>query len=344
MSTFIHCVAGACVAIGASGCGNSVEQDQVVVVDTRSQALSALDVLSINGDYSGCHGRTGSWSVALDSGAVLDHTALSVILNDVGCVLSLTELHTAVAGLDAISPPLVLGLSFAPTASAIPDSTDVNARLDRVDFAADFVITVVFSDDPAFGDPADNTAIAIPPEVIAHTPTAATDVPITVRPTVTFDATMDPATLTPLTFTLQLGGVPVGASVAYDVGSHTATLTPDLYLEVDTDYVVTVTTGVHDTGDTPLAADVSFTFRTSLCGQAPIELGTAESFAVLAASTITNTGGTTVTGNLGLSPGTSVVGFPPGIVNGEIHITDAAAAAAQADMAVAFNEAVGRSV
>ncbi|MEO5723988.1 MAG: ice-binding family protein [Ilumatobacteraceae bacterium] len=77
--------------------------------------------------------------------------------------------------------------------------------------------------------------------------------------------------------------------------------------------------------------------------QAPVGLGTASSFAVLAGATITNTGPSVITGGVGLSPGSAITGFPPGKVNGTIHAADAAAAQAQADVTTAYNDAAGRS-
>ncbi len=76
----------------------------------------------------------------------------------------------------------------------------------------------------------------------------------------------------------------------------------------------------------------------------PVALGSAAYFAVLAGSTVTNVGATTVTGDLGVSPGTAVTGFPPGTVSGTMHAGDPAAAQAQIDLTTAFNDAAGRSV
>ena len=66
-------------------------------------------------------------------------------------------------------------------------------------------------------------------------------------------------------------------------------------------------------------------------------LGTVQEFAVLGASTVTNTGSSIVNGNLGLSPGLSVTGFLPGIVNGTISVADAVAAQANNDAITAYN-------
>ena len=78
-------------------------------------------------------------------------------------------------------------------------------------------------------------------------------------------------------------------------------------------------------------------------GPGPVGRGTAAEYAVLGGSTVTNTGPSVLTGDLGLSPGTSITGFPPGTVNGTIHRTDAAALQAQKDLTTAYDDAAGRS-
>jgi len=71
---------------------------------------------------------------------------------------------------------------------------------------------------------------------------------------------------------------------------------------------------------------------------AQISLGTAQNFGVLGGSAVTNTGATSVNGNVGVSPGSSVTGFPPGVVvGGAIHSNDAVAMQAQNDLTTAYN-------
>jgi hypothetical protein len=78
--------------------------------------------------------------------------------------------------------------------------------------------------------------------------------------------------------------------------------------------------------------------------QPTVGLGNAAPFAVLAGSTVTNTGPSVISGDVGVSPGTAVTGFPPGQVNnGSVHTGDAVAAGAQSDLTTAYNDAAGRT-
>jgi hypothetical protein len=74
-------------------------------------------------------------------------------------------------------------------------------------------------------------------------------------------------------------------------------------------------------------------------------LGTAGNYAVMGATAITNTGPTVVNGNLAISPGgsTSVTGFPPGVVTGEMDMADADAVLAQTDLVTAYNDAAAET-
>jgi len=77
-----------------------------------------------------------------------------------------------------------------------------------------------------------------------------------------------------------------------------------------------------------------------------VKIGSASAYSVLAGSTVTNTGATTLPRSLGLYPGTSVTGFPPGVVGsgGSTDIANAAAQQAQADLTSGFNDGAGRAL
>jgi hypothetical protein len=71
------------------------------------------------------------------------------------------------------------------------------------------------------------------------------------------------------------------------------------------------------------------------------DLGVAGSYAVLGYATVTNTGTSIVNGNIGVSPGNSITGFPPGVLTGTIHLADADAQNAHAAASAAYTTAAG---
>jgi N,N-dimethylformamidase beta subunit-like protein/uncharacterized protein DUF4082/Big-like domain-containing protein len=114
-----------------------------------------------------------------------------------------------------------------------------------------------------------STAITPPPAPVpvAFSPSAAAaGVMNDARVRVTFDRALDPATVTPQTFTLApAGGAPVTATVAYDQVNQRATLTPLASLAVGTHYTAALDTGIRSAAGTPLASVVSWSFITARC-------------------------------------------------------------------------------
>ena len=94
---------------------------------------------------------------------------------------------------------------------------------------------------------------------------------------------------------------------------------------------------------TGLSLAALFAARPAHAAEAPAGLGTAPPYSVRAGSTVTNTGPTTLSGSLGLSPGTAITGFPPGRTGGSRHAADADAGQAKSDLTIAYNDAAGRA-
>jgi hypothetical protein len=149
---------------GASGAHNGTVSGHAEALDHSSHPLTIGGLLSVNGTYgAGCTNRaSGSWSMEIASGATLDNAPLSVVQGNTGCTLTVTDLVTD-AGTRHATPAIGLTTSYQGTASsfAIAGSNPIefyaNAKLSSVSFAADFMLTIEFSDDAA-GATGSNTA------------------------------------------------------------------------------------------------------------------------------------------------------------------------------------------
>lgn len=164
---------------------------------------------------------------------------------------------------------------------------------------------------------------------------------------VTFSEAMSSTSINSASFTVTGPGVnAVAGAVSYDVANKRAAFVPSSNLASATYFTATITTSVEDPAGNALANNYVWNFTTAAAGtvQPPIVLASTQGYVVIAGSTITNTGITNVTGDVGLSPGTAVTGFPPGILVGTQHISDASSVQAKLDLTTGYNNAAGRTL
>lgn len=83
---------------------------------------------------------------------------------------------------------------------------------------------------------------------------------------------------------------------------------------------------------------------TSMAAEPTVNLGSTASFAILAGETITNTGPTTINGDVGVHPGSTFPGQGDATINGVVHLADAVALEAQTDLVTAYNDASSRAL
>src|SRR5258708_8194802 len=132
--------------------------------------------------------------------------------------------------------------------------------------------------------------------------------------TATFNKAMNLATISASTFTVTSTGAGVSGQVTYISATNVPVFTAAT-LPASTNFTATITTGAKDTFGHPLAAAKIWTFTTSApCPPPALPTSAAAcTYRILSATTSTNTGASTVPGDLRLTPGSSVVGFqdPP---------------------------------
>ena len=201
------------------------------------------------------------------------------------------------------------------------------------------------------------------PTVISTLPVkGAAGVPTGNKLTATFSEAMDPLTITTTTVTLKRGTTVVSGAVTYS--GVTAVFTPTSILAANTTYTATITTGAKDLAGNALSSNYvwSFTSAAAAAGLAPVDLGTAGNFVILAKTGVSTTGTTAVVGDIGVSPvaASYVTGFSliadstntfstSSVVTGKIYAADyapptpAIMTTAIGDMQTAFTDAAGRT-
>ncbi len=302
--------------------GGSGGGDNAPVPPTVTSVLPVDGGISVplNTDVS------GTFSTEMDASTISDAT---FTVKQGASAVSGAVVYLAATKTATFTPDAILSSNMVYTGTITTGAQDAGALA----LASNFTWTFT------------TAANSAPPMVLSTAPlTSALEVSISKRPTATFDKAMDPATLNSSTFTLKQGTTPVSGTVTLDGLTNTARFTPSAPLALSTLYTATITTGVKDTGHTAMLADYVWSFTTGACSLATVDLRTAAKFAVLAGSTVTNTGMTTVTGDLGVSPGTAVTGFGPGMIVGAKHAGDPTAAQGIADLTTAYNDAAGRSL
>src|SRR3989344_8176739 len=92
-----------------------------------------------------------------------------------------------------------------------------------------------------------------------------------------------------------------------------------------------------------LTVALSFGLAEIISAATAVNLSTADNFAVLAGSGITNTGSSVINGDIGSFPTTTITGFPPGTVNGTNHAGDAVTQGAKTVLLSAYTAASGQT-
>ena len=260
---------GAVVAVATvvPACEGELESvsPNVVVVGTATSALSGGDITSINGTYTTCTNRIGTWSLRVSGVAPLDHTALSVVKDDASCILTVTDINAGGVNYTG-TPAIALGTSYAGAASSFAPFLGAvgftgNAKIDSTSFASNFQITFLYSEDLRNGGSTDVTPSAYT-TVEASVVTQGVPAP---------DYTMSLSTGTPFTFQMNALKVVTSASgnatliddtvagTNYVVDNGTLPASPT-YANVQTTYALAATLGQEKTlsGSNPTIPAANF--------------------------------------------------------------------------------------
>lgn len=343
----------AILSLGVAACGDG--NGNLGTPDSSSNPNGDAPTVKSTGPTSNAAGvatnskLVATFSIPMDAVSI-DSTSFRAAADGESPVTGLVTLDAA-TNTAVLIPTSGFGASTEYTATI----TTAVKSMDGMALASDYTWTFTT------GASADSAA----PTVASTDPaTAATDVPLNRSVVVNFSETMDSTTVGATTFMLTgPNGDEIPGNISY-LGT-TATFDPADLLEANAEYTVTIGTGVSDLAGNELADAVTSTFTTSASlaeGPAPVILGTAGNYVILAKSAISTTGTTDIVGNIAVSPAaeTFITGFSQArdasdefstsaIVTGNIYAADMAPptpsvlTTAIGDMEIAYTDAAGRS-
>ena len=224
----------------------------------------------------------------------------SFILKQGGTPVAGTVATSADAMTSTFKPASTLATGATYTATVTQAATSAAG----VALAADHTWTFVT------GTTADTTA----PLVSATSPASnATGVAVNTKVGATFTKAMDPLTISATSFTVKQGTTPVAGSVTYGPG-YNATFTAAAALSSGVVYTATIASSVKDLAGNALGNAYSWSFTTGsgvAKGPAPVLLGAAGGYVVLAKTAISTVATSAITGDIAVSPAaeTYITGF-----------------------------------
>jgi hypothetical protein len=338
---FASRIASIALAAALAACGSSTNNGPAPTVTSTNPANVAVGV--------GTNAKLlATFSEAMDPSSLI---ASNVFLK---------QGTTAVAGTISVGAGN-LTLTFTPNAALVASSV-YNATITSGAKAAN---GQTLAADHTWSFTTGASADTTPPAVSSTSPTNnGTGSALNTRISATFSKGMDPSTLSTSTFTVSQGATPVSGTVAYGSSGTTAIVTPTNNLNASTAYTAVIATGAKDLFGNALATAYSWTFTTGTItakGPAPVGLGTAGNYVVLAKTAVSTVPASVVTGDVGLSPsaasfitGFSLVADATNVfatspqVTGKVYAADYAVptpsnlTTAVSNMEAAYTDAAGR--
>jgi hypothetical protein len=278
-----------CSGFGSWGSDSDSDDDSTDVPATNAPTVNAV------------------YPVNLASGVPVNSVVTAAFSESMDVATILTSTFSLAAGADPV-PGAVTYNADTKTATLTPTSNMAAGTLHTVTLTTGIknpAGTALASNVVWTFTPGVSTDVVAPMVVSTFPADSATGVAVNTGLSATFSEGMDPSTIATAHFTLTEGANLITGTVTYDAQNKKANFFPSNNLAGNKTYSAKITTGVKDLAGNALAVDKVWSFSTVTvigAGPAPVRLGTAGNYAILAKTAITTVPASVITGDIGLSP------------------------------------------